>query len=572
MHRYQIVFLFLLVLHGCGGSSNKIESNSSDKNITFPDKNTTFPDKNITIPDKNETNETIVENNDTDNDGLADRYEKEFGLVVGIKDADDETLDPLYAYQWHLSNLGHTSEANTDTLEAHEDINIKPVWKDTLGHPDIVVSVVDTGVEANHTDLQVDFNSSYRYSDNSHDPSVTSSQLYKDKEGSAHGTACAGIIAAKGWNSQGVRGIAPKVTLAGLNVFSAPSDANFADALQRMDVDVSSNSWGGGGAYWLFDDITSLQAIENSIVNGRDGKGIVYIFASGNDRANANFQSILTSGYVVAVSAVNGAGEFEAYSDFGANILVSAPGGAKSSSGEPAIVSTDLSGLKYGFDHYREHWDVSGNDNGDYTSVMNGTSASCPMVSGVASLMLSVNPELTYRDIQYLLATTARKVDVDDDSWMTNASAYKVSDKYGFGVIDAAAAVKKASKFISLGEELNVTKSLDGNYSITSEKSVSLALEVPTSFKMMLVQATVWIEHNNPGKLKIILESPSGTKSVLAYGDTVLYDSYTPWTFSSVQMLDESSEGRWHLHIDDRGEGNSGALTKWELTLKGYKK
>jgi len=509
---------------------------------------------------------------DSDEDGLADRYEKALGLVVGKKDADNPALDPLFARQWYLENVGYAPSVATNILQEHEDINATPVWKETLGSPNIAVSVVDTGIESTHVDLHVDLNRSWCYGTKKHDPSVTNAQLYEDKEGSAHGTACAGIIAAKSWNHVGVRGIAPQVTLAGLNVFSDPTDASFADALQRMNIDVSSNSWGGGGAYWLYDDATSLEAIENGIVNGRRGKGIVYIFASGNDAANANFQSILTSGYVVAVSAVDGAGKLAEYSEFGANILVTAPGGAKDGDQKPAIVTTDLSGLTNGMDRSRQHWDVPGNEEGNYTHLMNGTSAACPMVAGVAALILSENTALSYRDVQYILATTAAKVDTTDLSWKRNASGYAISDKYGYGRINAYAAVQKAKHFVSLGAEVNMTKSTEKSFTIQSGEAITIPFQVADAFRMMVAQVTVWIEHENRGKLTIELESPGGTRSVLAYGDTVLYDAYDPWRFASVQMIDEKSDGVWKVHIRDNSVDENGTVKKCTLVLKGYKR
>jgi len=157
-------------------------------------------------------------------------------------------------------------------------------------------------------------------------------------------------------------------------------------------------------------------------------------------------------------------------------------------------------------------------------------------------------------------------------SWMINAANYNVSYKYGYGVIDAAAAVEKAKAFTSLGEELNATISLDKLENIKSGKNITISFQVDPSFKVLLAQTTVWIEHDKRGRLKIELESPSGTKSILAYGEMVLYDEYNPWTFASVQMIDENSNGTWKLHITDMSIDGSGELKKCKLVIKGYKK
>lgn len=499
---------------------------------------------------------------DTDNDGLADKYEASLGLVVGEKDASSPFLDPLYTYQWHLNN----------SFKKYEDINIQPVWRETIGEKNITVAIVDTGVDANHSDLVVDFNKSFRYSDDSNNPSPTASQLYLDSDGSAHGTACAGIVAEKGWNEVGGRGIAPNIDLVGLNVFSSPTDAHFASALLRKGVDVSSNSWGGGNANSLYDDRTSLEAIESGVKTLRKGKGVVYVFASGNDSANANFQSILTSGDVIAVSAVNEKGKFEKYSDFGSDILLSAPGGASNVQSSPAIITTDLAGLKYGMDVYKEHWVVDGNEKGDYTHSMDGTSAACPMVSGVVGLMLSVNSDLTYKDVQYILAKTARKNDVNDSSWSVNGAGISVSDKYGFGVVDATSAVNLAKDFKSLGKIETIEQNISVEKLPSSQEQELYGVNIEKNLVVKDVYLNIKTDHDNNGKLKIVLESPSGTQSTLAYGDTVLYDKYNPWKFLTTHFLDENASGEWKVFIEDTGFGNSITYLNFSLEIQGYKK
>jgi subtilisin family serine protease len=541
--RIFIVFLSF-VLSGCHHNSNKTE----DKNTT-----TTFVEDNHT--------------NDTDFDGLADRYEELFGFEVGIADANDTQKDTLLEYQWYLNNKELTPHTTHNNLKFHEDINVIDAWRDTIGEKNITIAVVDTGIDINHPDLIVDTNKSLRYSDLSSDPSPN-----PKTKANAHGTHCAGIVAGSGWNSIGIRGVTPNINLVGLNVFSNPTDATFASALLKDGIDISSNSWGGGGAHVLYDDATSLESIESGVTNGRDGKGINYIFASGNDAANANFQSILTSGYVVAVSSVDGGGEFEEYSDFGSNILVSAPGGSDDANNYPAIVTTDISGLNYGVDTSNNHWNAQGNENGDYTHTMNGTSASAPMVSGVVGLMLSVNSSLNYKEVQYILAKTARKNDPNDSSWYKNGAGLYFSDKYGFGVVDATKAVELSSNFLNLGDDKNISKEFITTDKIISNEKLTLSIDIKENFLIQSAQIELDTDHNNAGKLKIMLESPSGTRSNLAYGDTVLYDDYNPWTFLSVQMLEEDSFGEWKLHITDMGLDNTSTYISAKLILKGFKR
>jgi subtilisin family serine protease len=553
-NKIRIIFLsfFLFLIIGCGNDKSR-------KSLNFN------IDTNSTTVEVNST--TKINTNDKDNDGVIDSMEYILGFVPGIKDADTHR-DILYPYQWYLKNI-QKSPSQYNTLIKGIDIDIENVWKElTIGDKNITVAVVDTGVDIKHPDLEIDLNKSFRYSDKSNNPSLTSEQLQNSEE-NAHGTACAGIIGAKGWNDIGIKGVAPNIDLVALNVFSDPSDLNFYYALSRLDVDISSNSWGGGNNYILFEDDWSLKGIKIGISKGRDGKGIIYVFASGNENANANFQNVLSSGYVIPVAAIKGNGRIAEYSDYGANILISAPGGAVDGEKYPAIVSTDLTTLQYGMDSYYKHWSISGNEEGDYTNLMNGTSAATPIVSAVAALMLSVNPNLTYNDVQYILAMTAKKIDIYNKSWKKNAAGILFSNIYGFGMIDAYEAVKMAKDFESLGQEINATNKFVKN-SLDYNKEV-MSVDINESFKVFKVFVIISTDYDNCGKLKIVLSSPNDTNSTLAYGDTILNTNYNNWQFLSFKFLNESSKGKWKLYITDESNNSLENEINATLVLKGFK-
>ena len=543
-------FLLFFIITGCKNKTGNTDTNLSKNTSAVTENNT-----------------TLTNTNDKDGDGVIDSMEYLIGLQSGIKDASYHA-DILYPYQWYLKN-NQKSPSEYNTLIRNEDIDIEKVWKElTIGDKNITVAVVDTGVDTNHPDIAVDLNRSFRYSDNSHNPNLTSEQL-QNSEYNAHGTACSGIVAAKGWNDIGIRGVAPNINLSVLNVFSNPTDLSFYEALSDLNTDISSNSWGGGNNYMLYDDEWSIKGIEKGIKEGRGGNGIIYVFAAGNEEANANFQNILTSGYVIPVAAIKGNGRVAEYSDYGADILVSAPGGAVDGEKYPAIVATDLTTFKYGMDTYNEHWNVNGNENGDYTNLMNGTSSACPIVSGVAALMLSVNSNLTYNDIQYILAVSARKTDKNNKSWFKNGAGILVSDKYGFGVVDAYQAVKMAKSFKGLGNEINLTNQFQKTY--LNENKEIMTVDINESFFVQKAIVIINTDYDNNGKLKIILNSPMGTNSTLAYGDTVLYNKYNTWQFLSFQMLNETTKGKWKLFITDESNNSITDEVNATLILKGYK-
>jgi hypothetical protein len=383
---------------------------------------------------------------DSDGDGINDYGEIYGGMNPTINDESDNE-DTLFKYQWHLKNTGQNAGARNGGVPGY-DLNVTDVWKKYTGDRKIKVGVVDTGIEFNHPDLktQIDLNDSYRYSDDSHDPSPDENQLANHPSGCAHGTAVAGIIAAKSFNKIGVRGIAPSVTLVGLNTFSGGGGSSFLDALSK-EVNVSSNSWGIGNSSYI------IQAPEfDDVIADGAKKGTIYVFAAGNERddyknvkdgsfyfGNSNNSSLANNKYVIVVAAMDANGSYASYSNFGANVLVAAPSGEYGSN-YPATVTTDLTGTTYGFDHdknyslhfyYTERFDVPGNENGDYTNRMNGTSAATPMVSGVVvALMLNANPNLNYRDVKYILAHTARKIDENNPDWNKNAAGLWFNPNY----------------------------------------------------------------------------------------------------------------------------------------------
>jgi hypothetical protein len=142
------------------------------------------------------------------------------------------------------------------------------------------------------------------------------------------------------------------------------------------------------------------------------------------------------------------------------------PGGTRY---DPAIVTTDVTGCAQGSNKNTNRQNTLDSNQSaidstcNYTAKMNGTSASAPMVSGVAALVLEANPNLSYRDVKYILATTATRnhpnqpaVTLADGrtlvpGWTVNAAGRAYSNWYGFGVVNAARAVQVAENFQSLG-------------------------------------------------------------------------------------------------------------------------
>ncbi|MEC8171714.1 MAG: S8 family serine peptidase, partial [Candidatus Thermoplasmatota archaeon] len=382
-----------------------------------------------------------------------------------------------------------------------------------------------------------------------------------------HGTAVAGVAAGTGNNSIGVTGAAFGANIAGHRLIACGfTDSTAADALSydNGDIDIYSNSWGPT------DDGSSLEgpgpitiaAIEDSIYNGRSGLGNIYTWAAGNGleaNDNSNYDGYASLRYAIAVSAITHYGDQSWYSEPGANILVT----AHSNGGTPdyeGITTTDITG-------------TGGYSGGDVNHDFGGTSSATPLVSGVIALILESNPDLTWRDVQNILVHSSRKNDVNDSSWTVNGGGLNVSHKYGFGAVDAGAAVSLAENWTSSGEEANATFGpftenlvIDNGPSAWTEFNLS----VPIDLSLESVDVIVDITHTARGELDIVLESPSGHQSWLAEVHDDNNADYSNWRFGTVQHWDESSQGNWILKVRDSVTGsNSGTLNSWELIFHG---
>jgi hypothetical protein len=328
--------------------------------------------------------------------------------------------DPLSSRQWPLNNIGQ----NGGKIDA--DLDVPEAWCKTTGDATIIVAVIDEGVDLGHPDLLANFVVGYDATDQ---PSGDTAGGQEPSSDDAHGTCCAGIIAAASDNDEGISGIAPGVSMMPVRIGYGnglgdlmTSDAWIADGINwawMNGADVLSNSWGGGTPS---DTITN--AIKNAKNNGRGGLGCVVLFAAGNDDGTVIYPASLKA--VVAVGASSPCdqrkntkscdGELGWGSNYGLDLDVMAPG--------VQILTTDISG-------------AAGYVTGDYMTNFNGTSAACPHAAGAVALMLSANPNLTQKQARELLAASAD--DLSAPGW----------DKLtGYGRVNAKRAVNKAIKAI----------------------------------------------------------------------------------------------------------------------------
>ncbi|MBD1909112.1 MULTISPECIES: S8 family serine peptidase [unclassified Leptolyngbya] len=477
--------------------------------------------------------------------------------------------DPLFNQQWYLHNDGQSGGI------PGIDLNILPVWADYTG-AGVRVAVIDDGVDYNHPDLIAnydffsDLDAEYRVSDGS--PARASDN---------HGTAVAGIIAASGNNGEGGVGIAPDANIAGLRIRYGDDPyfyENTSYALAQMaNFDVANNSWGTSAPFTADFLIQPLYryALEYAATAGRNGLGTAIVFSGGNEREigmNTNYSNFNNSRFTIAVAALTHTGVYTAYSNPGASLLVSAFGGEPERGGTDGIVTTDRPGFP-------------GYTSGNYTGTFNGTSSAAPMVTGIIALMLEANPNLGYRDIQEILAYSARQTDTSNPTWQTNGAynwnggGLRTSTDYGFGLVDAHAAVRLAETWQTQHTAANEwfvegTQFLDSF--ILDQIDAHSQITLSTNLTVDHVEIDVNLSHQNLGDVQLILVSPNGTESVLmdrpgasANSPFGMEGGTLQFTFMSTQFWGEDAAGTWTLVVRDRATGDQGILDDWSLRAYG---
>jgi len=192
--------------------------------------------------------------------------------------------------------------------------------------------------------------------------------------------------------------------------------------------------------------------------------------------------------------------------------------------------------------------------------------------------MLEANGSLTWRDVQGILATTSQQTDAEDPSWITNAAGLHHSNLYGFGVVDANAAVNAAQTWENYSAEMQLQAD-SGTIDLGipeypgSPVSSLLTIGASDSFEVESVVVYLDLSHSSRGDLQVVLTSPSGTDSVLSPGmrpENTQVDER--WKLMTVRNWGESANGDWTLSLVDQSAGDHTScadLSDWQLTVGG---
>ena len=348
--------------------------------------------------------------------------------------------DTYFSKQWHLTQINAPEAWDTETADGK----------------DVRIAIVDTGVDFSHPDLNILTSLGKDYVGNLGGQPNTKNNG-NDHRGVPHGTACAGLAAAKTNNGAGVAAtcwgcpIIP-IRLISDNYYQSASASEYKDALKyavNSGAWVVSNSWGAQDCQTdnigncikcvtVMADNNSLEGVAYGRTNGRDGKGTIFLWAAGNSHCNTNMNNFLKNNDFLTISALAQNGTLEDYSNYGAEIDLAAGAGNN---------TTDITGTSYGYAYNNQ--ETLDKNQGDYTSGMSGTSAATPVAAGAVALMLAANPALDISGAMNCIKSSARRPStscteggwtMQNDEWIADG-AKEHSPCFGFGIVDANAMV-----------------------------------------------------------------------------------------------------------------------------------
>ncbi len=503
--------------------------------------------------------------------------------------------DPLYPQQWYLNHNGGNQ------LTAGSHVDVERAWDTTRGNRGIVIAVADDGMDLNHPDLQGagKIVAPRDFKDRDFIPQPVSSE-------ESHGTACAGVCVAEE-NGSGIVGVAPGCALMPIRTTGFLDDDSVEQLFNwasSQGAAVISCSWAPAAVNFPL-SMRQSAAIARAARDGRQGRGCVIIFASGNANRPIN-GTINESGWpnnavsgstrwlagfavhpdVIAVSACTSLAKKSAYSNWGGQISVCAP----SNNAPPGVwlpetgyiltppqVRTSLPGLGI---LTSDRTGSAGYSSGDFTGDFGGTSSATPVVAGVAALVLSVNPYLTAVEVRRILQDTADKiVDLDPDPQFgfrkgTYSSAGH-SEWFGYGKVNAFRAVQAAKARLttpSPSRQVTGVNSTPVAIPDHNAQGVTSAIALADSSALRDIRVTVDVEHSFLGDLEISLIAPNN-RTILLQSRTLGRRTrlQTQYTFQSTptlqQLLGISARGTWRLLLVDRAPGETGRLNSWQLSV-----
>lgn len=541
-------------------------------------------------------------------------------------------VDPEYQRQWHLHD-----RLNSPDFDTRSSTQCEKAWNllDHFGSSEVVVAVSDDGCKLDHAD----FDSGNKFAGwgymrgerlvKSIDIDANPSEMYKT--GSNHGTSCCGVIAGE-VDAQLTVGAAPGSRLlpvqwqsSGPSLFI--SDSKLMTVLDYISdkADIMSNSWGGvPTSLWATTVVNRIRTLAQT--GGRRGKGIVFLWAAGNENCpinattnqdvpfddgveqqggslvwvGVNTSRVFRNNLVgipglMHVAALASTARRSHYSNYGPGMSICAP---TSNSHEYHRMTVRGLGITT----------TTGAGSG-VTPGFGGTSSATPLVAGIAALTISAHQGLSALEVVDILKRTASKnlnlegyaktppssfdpdtswdvspvVPFDDGDFIDNGDPEGTwSPWFGHGRVDAESAVAEAIRRSggggggggTGGKSFKSVSSPDKSIPDNSAAGIKDKIVCPEAFIVRSIKVRVDIVHTYVGDLRVSLISPTGDIVVLhdrTGGST--HDLRREYSADSIPGLLSLSgrqvTGNWQLLVQDLATADRGRLTEWALDITG---
>ncbi|KAL0870759.1 hypothetical protein ABMA27_005693 [Loxostege sticticalis] len=322
-------------------------------------------------------------------------------------------------------------------------------------------------------------------------------------------------------------------------------------------VDIYSASWGPSDDGRTVEGPGRLatEAFERGVTKGRDGKGIIYVWANGNggsNKDNCNCDGYSSSIYTVSIGSASQHGLFPWYGEICASTLATA----------------------YSSGAYKDQ-KIATTDTGDSCTLGHtGTSAAAPLAVGIIALALHANPNLTWRDVQHLIVWTSEYAPLSaNPGWQENGVGLRFDVRFGFGLMNAGALVTAALNWTTVPEKfvcrIEATSLQDDEGRLSSGETVEIPINIKDCEVNYIehVELIVNVRYNRRGALEIFLTSPQGTRVQLlsTRAKDMSSNGFVNWPLTSVATWGENSNGLWRVviqdHTDEQNSGEIGAIS-----------
>ncbi|XP_052790016.1 furin-like protease 1 [Mya arenaria] len=432
-------------------------------------------------------------------------------------------------------------------------MDVATAWKKGYSGAGIKIMVVDDGLETTHTDLSNNYVSSLGY-----DVFTKTTNPTPNPSTDSHGTSCAGIIAAED-NKECVIGIAYGSKIGGVRLLAStgPTTSQVAEALvyKKDEIDIYSCSWGPVGDGQTIAKLSTIleQALIDGTTIGRNGLGAIYSWAAGNGGDvddDCNYDGYANSPYTIAVTSLQTSSAPAGYSEPCSALMCATYGGDHE---DDYIATTDVSNA--------------------CTITFAGTSAACPVASGIFALVLESKPSLTWRDLQHIIVETAKNDLHNSHDFYLNGAGKRVSTTAGFGLLDADAMITKAANWKTVPERL----SCESQQSIVNRVAVVEIRNTITMTDCLIdylehVEITAKMSTNITGHMELYLKSPNGaswTRILKHRNQDTRIGTLVKHRFMSVHQWGEGANGDWTIKLSDSNGGHVLVFYDWKIKLYG---